>query len=35
MIVSGMDIYIPHTFSNTDAIKPWFNSASFLAVNDR
>ena len=35
VIVSGMELYIPHTFSNTKAKKPWFNSACSRAVNDR
>ena len=35
MIISGMELYIPYTFSNTKAKKPWFNSARSRAVNDR
>ena len=35
VIVSGMDLYIPHTFSNTKAKKPWFNPACSRAVKDR
>ena len=27
VIVSCIALYIPHTFSNTKAKKPWFNSA--------
>ena len=34
-IVSGIESYIPHTFPNTKAEKPWFNSACSRAVNDR
>ena len=30
-----MELYISHTFSNTKAKKPWFNSSSSRAVNDR
>ena len=30
-----MELYIPHTFSNAKAKKPWFNSACSRAVNDR
>ena len=30
-----MELYIPHTFSNTKAKKPWFNSACSHAINDR
>ena len=30
-----MESYIPHTFSNTKAKKPWFNSACSYAVKDR
>ena len=35
VIVSGMESYIPHTFSNTKAKKPWLNSDCSRAVNDR
>ena len=35
VIVSGIESYIPHTFSNTKAKKPWFNSACSCAINDR
>ena len=35
VIVSGMEAYIPHTFSNPKARKPWFNSACSRAVNGR
>ena len=30
-----MELYIPHTFSNTTAKKPWFNSTCSRAVKDR
>ena len=33
--MSGKESYIPHTFSNTKAKKPWFNSAYSRAVKDR
>ena len=35
VIVSGMEAYIPHTFSNPKARKPWFNSTCSRAVKDR
>ena len=35
MIISGMELYIPHSFSNTKAKKSWFNSACSRAVNNR
>ena len=35
VIVSGMESYIPHTFSNTKAKKPWFDSACSRAVKNR
>ena len=35
VIASGMELYIPHIFSNNKAKKPWFNSARFRAVKDR
>ena len=35
VIISGMELYIPHTFSNYKAKKPWFNSACSRAVKDR
>ena len=35
LIVSGMELYIPHTFSNTQAKLPWFNFAWSHVVNDR
>ena len=30
-----MDLYILHTFSNSKAKQPWFNSACSRAINDR
>ena len=35
VIVSGMEAYIPSSFSNTNAKKPWFNSTCSRAVRDR
>ena len=35
MIISIIELYIPHTFSNTKTQKPWFNSACFRAIKDR
>ena len=35
VIVSGMEAYIPHTFSDPKARKPWFNSACSRAVIGR
>ena len=35
VIISGMESYIPHTFSNTKAKNPWFNSACSRAIKDR
>ena len=35
MIISGMELYIPQSFSNTKVKKPWFNSACSRAVNDK
>ena len=35
MIVSGVESYIPHIFSNDKAKNPWFNSACSRAVTDR
>ena len=35
MIISGMELYIPYTFSNTKVKKPWFNSVCSRADNDR
>ena len=30
-----MELYFPHTFSNTKAKKPWFSFARSRAVKDR
>ena len=35
VIISGMDLYIPHIFSNTEAKKPWYNSNCSRVVNDK
>ena len=35
VIVSGMEAYIPHTFSTPHAKKPWFNHACSCAIKDR
>ena len=35
MIVSGMEAYIPHTFSSLKDRKPWFNLACFRTIHDR
>ncbi len=35
VIVSGMEAYIPYTFSTPHAKKPWFNHACSRAVQDR
>ena len=35
MIISGIELYVPHTFSNTKAKKAWLNFAFSRAVNDR
>ena len=35
VIVSGMEAFIPHTFSIPNARQPWFNSTCSRAVNDR
>ena len=35
VIISSMELYIPHTFSNTKAKKPWFNSPCSRAINDK
>ena len=35
VIISDMELYIPHTFSNTKAKKAWFNSTCSRAVKDR
>ncbi len=33
--ISGMEAFIPHTFSNPHTKKPWFNHACSLAIKDR
>ena len=35
MIISGMELCIPHTLSNIEAKMPWFNFAWSCAVNDK
>ena len=35
MIVSGMEAYIPHSFSTPKTDKPWFNLACSRAIRDR
>jgi len=35
VIVSGMEAYIPHSFSLPHAKKPWFNHACSRAIKDR
>ena len=35
VIITGMELYIYHTFSNTETTRPWFNSACFRAVKDK
>ena len=35
IIVSGMEAYIPHTFSSPKAHKPWFNLACSRAIYNR
>ncbi len=35
VIVSGMEVYIPHTFSLPHVKKPWFNHACSHAIKDR
>ena len=35
VIISGMEAYVPHTFSIPNARKPWFNLACSRAVHDR
>ena len=35
VIIFGMELYILHTFSNTKAKKPWFNSAWSRTVKNR
>ena len=33
-VTSGMELYIPHTFSQPKFPKPWFNKACSWALND-
>ena len=35
VIVSGMEVYIPHSFSRHKPSKPWFNTACSRAIHDR
>ena len=35
VIVSGMEAYIPHSFSRTKPSKPWFNTVCSRAIRDR
>ena len=35
VVISGMELYIPHTFSNAKAKKPWFNSVLVLSMIER
>ena len=35
VIVSGMEAYVPQSFSQPKSSKPWFNPASSLAIHDR
>ena len=35
VIVSGMEAYIPHSFSKPKSSKPWFNAACSRAVRDK
>ncbi|MPC44140.1 hypothetical protein E2C01_037804 [Portunus trituberculatus] len=35
VIVSDMEAYIPHSFSQPKPSKPWFNSACSCAIHDR
>ena len=35
VIVSGMEAYIPHSFSRPKPSKPWFNTACSRAIHDR
>ena len=35
VIVSGMEAYIPHSFSQPKPSKPWFNTACSRAIHDR
>lgn len=35
VIVSGMEAYIPHSFSQSKPPKPWFNAACSRTIHDR
>ncbi|MPC35471.1 hypothetical protein E2C01_028895 [Portunus trituberculatus] len=35
VIVSSMEVYIPHSFSQPKPSKPWFNTACSRAIHDR
>ena len=35
VIESGMEAYIPHSFSRPKSSKPWFNTACSRAIHDR
>ena len=35
VIVSGMETFIPHSFSSPKSNKPWFNSACSRAIHDK
>ena len=35
VIVSGMEVYIPHSFSRSIPSKPWFNTAFSRAIHDK
>ena len=35
VIVSGMEAYIPHSFSRPKPSKPWFNTAYSRSLHDR
>ncbi|MEJ1857831.1 hypothetical protein, partial [Escherichia coli] len=35
VIISGMEAYIPRSFSAPNAKKPWFNLACSRAIKDR
>ncbi|MPC41753.1 hypothetical protein E2C01_035357 [Portunus trituberculatus] len=35
VIVSGMEVYIPHSFSQHKLLKPWFNTACSCATHNR
>ena len=35
VIMSGMEVYIPHSLSQPTSSKPWFNPTCFRAIHDR